>query len=177
MRCHACHSYIPEGLASSSPCPQCGREQASLKSPEVPEDQRAPVTHESQKAPALAQAFAPYFTIKTQLAFSNNDVPTTMASSAGSLAFGPTGFSVVCNNGRHWEKIEYESLSKLQVTGDAVSFYRGAQKMSITLFHPWLPKFLPQPRIKRAKVLFQLLSKVRNGLTPFEIATFQRELE
>ncbi|MEW6056087.1 MAG: hypothetical protein AB1540_05680 [Bdellovibrionota bacterium] len=181
MRCTSCNSYIPEGLVEPVVCPQCGR----LAS--TPQRSSATDAGSSYETARVAEAssyvetettkslpFAPYFTLRTQLAFGlSSHVPD---AGPGSISFGPEGFSVVWGKGKHWEKIAYRDLERFEVVGDAVNLSIRDIDSLLVLSHPWLPKWFGAARTKRATVFVDLLSKVRAGLTPEQIAVYQRKL-
>jgi hypothetical protein len=183
MRCAVCHSYIPEGLASPVTCPQCGR-QAGAEAPKS-----APAAEASRAAPAPPRAssepFAPYFTIRTTLAYSvaaAHSQDPLLEPAPGSLSFGAEGFSIVFDEGRHWKRIQYRDLEGARLDHDRVIISeKGATRDSsaegaLTLFHPWLPRVFAGARRRRASVFIELLERVRGGLTPTEISYFQHKL-
>lgn len=81
------------------------------------------------------------------------------------------------NGGKHWEKIMYRDLGNARLQGDAVSITVRDIESHLTFFHPWLPAFVSSSIRKRRAVIFlELLTRVKNGLTPFEIKLYQRRL-
>lgn len=189
MRCAQCRSYIPEGLPSPVTCPLCGKRadgpvepslSASRSTPSFVNPDAAtaePVLAKTESRTAenagSARAFAPYFTIQTALCFG---VPGHESAPAdGSISFGQDGFSLVWDDGRQWEKITYRDLAQAQLKGDAVTLSVRDIESRLIFPHSWLPKALSSGARKRRALLFlELLGKVREGLSPFEVKMYQR---
>lgn len=196
MRCPSCHSYIPEGLSEPIVCPQCGKKTSAPErsTPNVDRDKTSPLTPtaanaEPPPAPlprppllgsttgAASEAFAPFFTIQTHLSFEPARSQAFLRHPCqGSLSFGPDGFSVVFDEGRHWEKFLYREISAFRLGDDCVFITARDMESRLTLYHSWLPIFFSGPRKRRAKLAYELLGRVRSGLTPFEIAAYQNKL-
>jgi len=192
MRCTNCRSYIPAGLESKNlnepvKCPLCGAAAAApAPTPQVtatstpstivnisPAAETAPPPLPQSEKNAAA-VFAPYFTIQTVLSFG----PTTLNATAsrGSLSFGPAGFSIVWDRGHHWEKVHYRDLTETRLEAESVVITVRDLESRISIYHPWLPRWIKGARRKRAEKFVELLSRVKRGLTPTEIAGFQRAL-
>lgn len=202
MRCTACHTYIPEGLPEPVKCPQCGRSAqassaiqsksatsaaAAPASPAQPASD-APDTRNATDSPdaplstdsvlaASSPAFAPYFTIRALLAYGPAASSDELRIPAqGSISFGSEGFSLVFDNGQHWEKILYRDLDSVRPHDDSVVISVKGTENRLTIYHQWLPTWLTLPRRRRATVFLELLARVRSGLTASEIALFKRRL-
>lgn len=200
MRCPNCRSYIPEGLSSPLICPLCGKQaEPSVRSTDPTTDAMADLTSErligkrepslvelskpnaapdsdsefSQQAPS--KAFAPYFTVSARFSFG---LASALSDpSEGTISFGTDGFSFVLNEGKRWEKVSCRALTQAQLKGDSVVITIGDIESKLTIYHPWLPSFLTgAARKRRALVFLELLARVRDGLSPFEIKMYQRRL-
>lgn len=79
------------------------------------------------------------------------------------------------DDGHHWEKIPYRVLAQAQLKGDSVSLTVRDIESRLSFPHSWLPSALSGGSRKRRALLFlELLGKVRDGLSPFEIKMYQR---
>ena len=71
--------------------------------------------------PAETEAFAPYFSLLTTLAFSPASSNAILQHpSRGSLSFGPQGLSIVFDDGRNWEKFYYRDITTVRQQDDHV---------------------------------------------------------
>ncbi|MBI3543845.1 MAG: hypothetical protein HY075_11285 [Deltaproteobacteria bacterium] len=123
-------------------------------------------------------AFAPYFSIKLRLAYSPAAAGTELRNpTEGSVSFGPDGFSIVFDDGLHWEKLLYRDVKSVRAHDDSVVVTHGTTESRLTIYHDWLPTWLAGPRRARAAVFVELLSRVKNGLTPYEVSLFRRRLQ
>jgi hypothetical protein len=142
-----------------------------------PSDFSAESAPEPAASGAESAAFAPFFTIRTRLAFGPATSTELMREPApGSLSFGPDGFAIVSHGGRQWEKIRYRDLSSVRAQDEYVSLTVRDVESRLTLYHPWWPAWLRGPRRTRAAIAAELLARVRGGLTPYEISLFRRRL-
>ena len=150
MRCPVCNSYIPQGLESATFCPSCGKPLASAPSEPTMKTSESPKPLASPSAPA----FAPFFTIKTQLAFG----PTMMQPDIGlgSISFGPEGFSIVSSAGKSWKKIPYTDMSFLRQDGPKVLFETASVESKIEF-----PDSILANGADRAKIVLDILEKLK----------------
>ena len=149
MRCPACNSYIPQGLETAAFCPNCGK----------------PMTAQSQPVQSLAAAespiitdtpttFAPYFTIKTQLAF--GPIMMQPEIGLGSISFCPEGMSIVSSGGKSWKKIPYLEISFLRQDGPKVLFETNGVESKIEF-----PDSILANGADRAKIVLDILEKLK----------------
>lgn len=165
------------GASPSETQPSFSTAKIAVAEPELRASTPPPVPAGTTDAGRANTAFAPYFTIPLKLAYGPAAAPAHAASAdRGSLSFGPEGFSIVASDGRQWEKILYRDIRSLKQDSDSLVLTIRDTETRLTVYHPWLPEFLSGPRRKRATTVLELLAKVRGGLTPFEIASFQRRL-
>lgn len=178
-------------------CPLCGKQaEPSASSRDTTTDAMAELTSErliGKREPSMValakpnessdkaadgdskKAFAPHFTLHAKLSFGLPSAPSEPGD--GTISFGTDGFSFVLDEGRRWEKISYRALTQAQLKDDSVAITIGDVESKLTIHHPWLPKFISAPaRKRRALVFLELLSRVRDGLSPFEIKMYQRRL-
>ena len=81
------------------------------------------------------------------------------------------------NEGKNWEKISYRDLGNARLQDDSVRLTVRDVESRLMFFHPWLPSTVTAGARKRRAVIFlELLTRVKNGLTPFEIKLYQRRL-
>lgn len=141
MRCPACHSYIPEGLASPVTCPACGRAveaapttdatnsaRPALNATPVPPEPVAESADNPSPVPNTTSAACTWLTLKLKIACGPLQLKRFFENST--LSFGPEGFSIVSDNGRSWKKIPYASLSAVRFSGNCVLFeHNGADSV------------------------------------------------
>lgn len=125
MRCPACHSYIPEGLASPVTCPQCGKAVEAASNADSTNSaqsalQTTPGPSEPLASPAQPSAACAWLTLKLKIACGPLQLKRFFEDST--LSFGPEGFSIVSDGGRSWKKISYASLSAVRSSGNRVLF-------------------------------------------------------
>ena len=167
MRCSYCKSYLPDLESPLSRCPQCG---AEIKS-NLEEIKKTPVFNSSAK-----DDFTSIITLKLFLEFGPLNIERSRSS--GSISFGKMGMSIVWEEGRRWERIPFEQIINPRVVQDSIIMTVSSNEVETVLkiFHPWLPTFLTFVTKARAHQFFNLLVRVRNGLTSTEVDFFKRVL-
>ncbi|MBI3556623.1 MAG: hypothetical protein HY074_10205 [Deltaproteobacteria bacterium] len=131
-------------------------------------------------SPTSDAAFAPYFSLITTLAFGPANANLILQHpSRGSISFGSLGLSIVFDDGRHWEKLLYRDITAIRANAhdDCVLIACGDVESRLTLYHPWLPSWFSKPRRDRSNIFLELFTRVKNGLTPYEISLYRRRLQ
>ncbi len=132
----------------------------------------------SATSESTSESFAPYFSLLTSLAYSPAATNAILQHpSRGSISFGPQGLSIVFDSGRHWEKITYRDITAIRTQDDYVLITTRDTESRLTLYHPWLPPWLVKPRRTRADIFVELFTRVKSGLTPYEVSLYRRRLQ
>ena len=150
MRCSKCQCYLPDEIFKT--CPQC-------KSLTTTEPASAPITIPTPM-PQL-KPFADYFTFILEIGFESKKL------SPSSLSFGSEGLAFVYEDGKKWDKINYTDLNSISRDGKTIFF----------LFHEKRSYHVSLKTERQAKLLHELLEKVKMGLSPIEISMYEKKLQ
>ncbi len=178
MRCPFCHSYIPENNPPLQACLACGQSLTATPNPVQPTQNPVQPTQNSE---TTSKAFAPFFTIRSTFTFSLIQNPS-LNPALGSISFGPQGFSIVWSEGKNWEKFYYRDLHSVKLLHEGAYLEVRNSEHSLlenilVFYHPWLPHWIKSVQKKRSQIFLELLSRVKTGLTPFEIQSYQQKLQ